>query len=69
VILLLSYNAAAVAVVMTLSTIWQSNTVENRMKYVYRLYVYAGFKSAIIMDGTLPLSTKNRPKCNSASLY
>jgi hypothetical protein len=54
---------------MTLSTIWQRNTVENHMEHVSRLYFYAGFESAINMDGTLPLSTKSRPKCNSASLY
>jgi hypothetical protein len=54
---------------MTLSTIWSINTVENRMEHVSRLYFYAGFDYAIHMDGTLPLSTENGPKCNSASLY
>jgi hypothetical protein len=54
---------------MTLSTIWQRNTVESRMEHVSRLYFHAGFDSAIDMDGTLPLRTENRPKCNSAYLY
>jgi hypothetical protein len=69
VILLLSFNTAAVAVVMTLSTILQRNTVENCMEHVSRLFFYAGFESAIHMDDTLPFGTENRPKFNSASLY
>jgi hypothetical protein len=52
VILLLSYNTAAVAVVMALSTIWQRNTVEKRLEHVSRLYIHAGFDYAIHMGGT-----------------